>query len=54
MNEAVHSAYTEGKGGVTVRAKMHIEEGNSKKKGIGIKSVIAVTELPYQTNKVLV
>lgn len=51
MGDGVKTAYTEGKGGVLVRAKMHIEEADSKKKSGG-KAVIAITELPYQTNKV--
>lgn len=53
MGEGVGTAYTEGKGGILCRAKMHIEEVSVKKKGgsSSSKSVIAITELPYQTNK---
>jgi DNA gyrase subunit A len=55
MGDGVKSAYVEGKGGVVLRAKMHIEElNNTKKKTMTGKSVIAITELPYQTNKVTI
>ncbi|PSC74003.1 DNA gyrase subunit A [Micractinium conductrix] len=66
MSDAVRQAYEEGKGGILVRAKMHIEDGSSgsgggggkKKKGGGgggggsaSKPLVVITELPYQTNK---
>lgn len=55
MGEGVKTAYTEGRGSITVRAKMHIEEGDSKKKRSNAtgnsKSLVVITELPYQTYK---
>jgi DNA gyrase subunit A len=58
----VRQAYEEGKGGVLMRAKMHIEDGGnggaaSKRRpkraaGGSGKPLVVITELPYQTNKV--
>lgn len=49
----MRDAYLHGKGSITVRAKMHIEDGEGvgKKKATG-KPLIVINELPYQTNKV--
>lgn len=47
-SEGLHDAYSTGKGTILVRAKMHTEDNSGSKK----KSLIVVTELPYQTNKV--
>lgn len=60
----MRQAYEEGRGGVLVRAKMHIEDGSGtteggKKRarrasggGSPAKPLVVITELPYQTNKV--
>ena len=45
-SEGLYDAYSQGKGSVLVRAKMHIEETTKKR------TSIVITELPYQTNKV--
>ena len=45
-SDGLREAYTTGRGTVTVRARMHVED-NSKKK-----PSIVITEIPYQTNKV--
>ncbi len=44
--DAIRTAYSDGKGRVVVRARVHVEE-NAK----GNRNQIIVTELPYQTNK---
>eukprot|EP00890_Picochlorum_soloecismus_P003651 jgi/Picsp_1/4287/NSC_01796-R1_dna a subunit len=44
-SEGLYDAYSQGKGSVLVRAKMHIEETSKKR------TSIVITELPYQTNK---
>lgn len=66
LTDAVRQAYEEGKGGILMRAKIHIEDGSgsttaaggAKRKpkrsgssGSG-KPLVVITELPYQTNKV--
>ncbi|PRW61571.1 DNA gyrase subunit A [Chlorella sorokiniana] len=60
LSDGVRAAYEEGKGGIQVRAKMHIEDGSTTagKRGKGKKSsgradkpLVVITELPYQTNK---
>ena len=43
-SEEMVKAYAQGKGSIVVRAKLHIEEQKNK-------SMIVVTELPYQVNK---
>ena len=43
-SEEMVKAYAKGKGSIVVRAKLHIEEQKNK-------SMIVVTELPYQVNK---
>ncbi len=43
-SEEMIKAYAKGKGSIVVRAKLHVEEQKNK-------SVIVVTELPYQVNK---
>lgn len=43
-SEEMIKAYAKGKGSIVVRAKLHIEEQKNK-------SMIVVTELPYQVNK---
>jgi len=43
-SEEMVKAYAKGKGSVIIRAKLHIEEQKNK-------SLIVVTELPYQVNK---
>lgn len=43
-SEEMVKAYAKGKGSIVVRAKLHIEEQKNK-------SIIVVTELPYQVNK---
>ena len=43
-SEELLKAYTKGKGSIVVRSKLHIEEQKNK-------SLIVVTELPYQVNK---
>jgi DNA gyrase subunit A len=43
-SEEIIKAYAKGKGSIVVRAKLHIEEQKNK-------SMIVVTELPYQVNK---
>lgn len=45
-SDGLYDAYSQGKGSVLVRAKMHIEETSKKR------TSIVITELPYQTNKV--
>ena len=68
MTDGVRQAYEEGKGGILMRAKMHIEDGGGGTSGSGSgagaaaakkrakggngKPLVVVTELPYQTNKV--
>jgi DNA gyrase subunit A len=56
--DGVRDAYVEGRGGITVRAKMHIEDGaaasgraGAKRPAAAAKPLIVITELPYQTNK---
>jgi len=44
--EDLHRAYKEGKGKVTMRARVHIEVENNDRRNI------VITELPYQINKV--
>ena len=44
-SDGLKEAYTTGKGSITVRAKMHIEETDKKR------TQIVITELPYQTVK---
>jgi DNA gyrase subunit A len=44
-SEGIKDAYTTGKGSITIRAKMHIEETDKKR------TQIVITELPYQTVK---
>ena len=44
-SDGIKEAYTTGKGSITVRAKMHIEETDKKR------TQIVITELPYQTVK---
>ncbi|KAL4439020.1 hypothetical protein ABPG77_006957 [Micractinium sp. CCAP 211/92] len=63
LTDAVRQAYEEGRGGVLVRAKMHIEDGGgtaeggrrrakrSSGGGSPAKPLVVITELPYQTNK---
>jgi DNA gyrase subunit A len=46
-SDGLYEAYTTGKGSVLVRGKVHVEDGSGKKK-----SLIVITELPFQTNKV--
>ncbi|EFN51479.1 hypothetical protein CHLNCDRAFT_56398 [Chlorella variabilis] len=48
LTDAVRQAYEEGKGGILMRAKIHIEDGSSSGSG---KPLVVITELPYQTNK---
>ncbi|MEJ5361463.1 MAG: DNA gyrase subunit A [Spirochaetota bacterium] len=43
-SEDMIKAYAKGKGSIIVRAKLHVEEQKNK-------SIIVVTELPYQVNK---
>ena len=43
-NSGIVKAYETGKGSVTIRSKVEIEESNGKSK-------LIITELPYQTNK---
>jgi len=45
-DSSIREAYTNGKGTIVIRAKMHIEDAGKKK------AAIVITELPYQTNKV--
>lgn len=60
MTDGVRTAYEEGKGGVLMRAKMHIDDGSTAKRGKAkrgggggsSKPLVVITELPYQTNKV--
>ena len=47
-NSELEKAYSTGKGRVFMRAKMHIETNGGDKRSI------VITEIPYQTNKVLV
>jgi len=44
--DAIRTAYSDGKGRVVMRARVHIEESQK-----GNRNQIVVTELPYQTNK---
>jgi DNA gyrase subunit A len=44
--DAIRTAYSDGKGRVVVRARVHIEESSRSNR-----NQIIVTELPYQTNK---
>lgn len=44
--DGLKEAYMTGRGSITVRAKMHIEDSGKRK------PAIVITELPYQTNKV--
>lgn len=64
LTDAVRQAYEEGRGGVLVRAKMHVEDGSGGGEGgrrrarraagggSPAKPLVVITELPYQTNKV--
>lgn len=47
----MRDAYADGRGSITVRAKLHIEDGAASKKKLSAKPLIVITELPYQTNK---
>jgi hypothetical protein len=44
--DGLRDVYQDGKGVLTIRAKMHFEETAKKR------SVIVITELPYQSSKV--
>ena len=47
-SDGLAEAYTTGRGSVLVRGKVHVEDGSGKKKPL-----IVITELPFQTNKVI-
>jgi DNA gyrase subunit A len=51
VNETTGDAYMHGKGAITVKAKIHIEDSATSKKKLSAKPLIVITELPYQTNK---
>lgn len=51
----ISSSYHDGRGSITMRGTVTIEEpstGKGKSKGAGSSPLIVITELPYQTNKV--
>ena len=50
-NEGVTHAYATGKGRLVVRARMHVEEMESRRADEGNRFRIVVTEIPYQVNK---
>lgn len=50
LNEGVQDAYSQGRGSITMRATSHIEEAPEAKRGG--KSLVVITELPYQVYKV--
>lgn len=54
INEGVHDAYSQGRGSITMRATSHIEEAAEAKRKAGGKSLVVITELPYQVYKVWV
>lgn len=57
MSDGVREAYTEGRGSVIVRGKMHIEDGSNAtgpkkaRSSLSPRPAVVITEMPYLTNK---